>query len=127
VFTAKDFRVRYALQGRSATARQVTPSLFELRAGDYRVIVHVLPGRFADQDVRWVCKVEDRLAVVDGICYARKPRNFNFKTLANVTVVNGVELLSPEGTAALSGPTLSEDRLTATWAVGDVTFRVAQD
>jgi hypothetical protein len=128
VFTAEDFRVRYELVGRGVAAEKLDEQRFVLRAGDRRVVIHVLPGRFAGQDVRWVCQTNGTRAVVDGICHAGPPRDFNFKTLDDVILVTGLELLA-DGQQEVSGPSLVETGSKpneAAWKIVDRVLRVSR-
>jgi hypothetical protein len=128
VFTAEDFRVRYELVGRGATAEMLSSECFELRAGDRRVVLHVLPGRFAGRDVAWICRTNSTGAVVEGICYQGTPRDFHFKTLDDVTLITGLELLT-EDQQSLPGPSIVENEssvLKAVWEIGERTLRVSR-
>lgn len=128
IFTAEDFRVRYELRGEGAAAEQVDANRFELTAGDRRVVVHTLPGRFAGCDVRWVCDTQGDVAVVDGICYQGDPRQFDFGTLDDVALVAAIELLDA-GQSGVEPPVLMEAPATppaAAWAVGAKTLCVSR-
>ncbi len=127
VFQAKDFRVRYQLAARNATATRLNDHTFELAAGQRRVIVHVVPGRFDGQEVAWECGTKDGLAVVDGVCYRGEPKGFDFKTLDDVRLAIAVELLG-ENESPATGPTWCQGETGgngAEWCLGEQTLRVA--
>jgi hypothetical protein len=126
VFSARDFRVRYELNGRGAAARQLGPAAFELRAGHRRVVVHTPPGRFAGIPVAWRCDTLNDCAVVDGVCYAGEPRAFNFQTLEDVVMMTALELLDDQQTP-LAPPTWTGDATSeAAWNVGERTLQVTR-
>jgi hypothetical protein len=96
IFQAKDLRLRFQLAGQGVQVRSLDAARFELLAGEHRVAIHTLAGRFHGQPIRWEAGQEDGTVFIDGICYQGERQAFDFRQLADVVVVAGVELLPIE-------------------------------
>lgn len=107
VFQAQDLRVRFELGGNGAAVRELDDGCFELSAGSQRAVIHTLPGTFEGQPIRWESGREEEKVVVDGICHHGDQRAFKFRTLTDVAVGAGVELLPLDQAIASSAPTMT--------------------
>lgn len=106
IFRAQDLRMRFELSGEGTAARTLDGGRFELSAGSHRVVIHTLAGRFDGQPVRWESGRAAGKATVDGVCYHGAERVFDFRSLTDVAVGAGVELLAVDQPIARSTPTL---------------------
>lgn len=69
VFPTCDLRLRYQIAGEGVCARQVGPHAFALVGSPWKAVIHALPGRFGEHDVRWECGQEGGCAWLDAVCY----------------------------------------------------------
>ena len=115
-FDAQDFRLRYQLQCPGAQARQLGENLYELSAGDRRAVIHTTPSHFGPFQVTWQLGQEDDTVYLEGICYSGPSRAFDFRSMEDVAVTAGLELLSNDQSP--SGPVESaavDGKLQAAW------------
>lgn len=121
IFQASDFRLRVELTGSGVAVEQLGPGRWALRAGEYRAIVHTLPGRFAGQDIAWKSGSNSQQAFVDAICYQGPSRPFDFHELPEVVLATGVEILLIGQSQTDPAPRLIETKprtIEAVWEVG---------
>lgn len=107
LFSASDFRVRYELQGVGATVDDLGQGRFALRAGDWRAVIHTLPGRFAGTQVVWEVNTDRDWAVVDGVCYTGPARDFDFRAPPETVLAAAVEL-QPTRDALSASPVMND-------------------
>ncbi|NLX99670.1 MAG: hypothetical protein GXY83_26540 [Rhodopirellula sp.] len=96
LFSASDFRLQLELVGRGVKLDQMDQDRWGLRAGQYRAVVHALPGRFAGQAVVWQAGEDLDRVFVDAVCYQGPSRSFDFKVLPEVVLAAGIEILPAE-------------------------------
>jgi hypothetical protein len=130
LFRAKDFRLRYELAGKGVRSEHVANDAVALCAGDYRALIHPVPGQFGDSDLIWECGEEDGRAWVDGVCYQGPERGFDLAALAPVRIAVAMELL--RGDEAPTGDTvqmtdLGADRFRIEWAGLELLVPMAAD
>jgi len=126
LFEAEDFRLRCELTGYQVSGQQLDERRYELAAGDYKVVIHTVPGQFGPYEVSWELgrrrQDEDQQVFVDAICYRGARRRFRFQDLGNVVLVVAAEILGTDEEA--SGAPVKLDRiddniLQASWAAGE--------
>jgi hypothetical protein len=84
------------LVGRGVKLDQMDQDRWGLRAGQYRAVVHALPGRFAGQAIVWQAGEDIDRVFVDAVCYQGPSRSFDFKVLPEVVLAAGFEILPAE-------------------------------
>jgi hypothetical protein len=122
LFTAADFRIRYELFGRGVTADPLGEGRCALRAGRYRAVIHTIPSLFDGCKVVWQISHSENRVFLDGICYHGTKRSFDLRTLGEVTIAVGVEILRTDEPPAKHWPQLTAVRpglVEATWDVGE--------
>lgn len=116
VFQASDFRVRYELSGEGVRVSELDDGRFELTAGEHRVVIHTLPGRFYGKTVRWDAGRDGDSVFVDGVCHEGPQQAFDFSVPADITVITGIELLRSEESHSASAPqTVASKQAAASW------------
>lgn len=104
-FHADDFRWRFELRGKGVGVETLADGRFALKAGERRMVVHALPGRFAGEDVVWETGRDADAAFVDAVCYRGPRKSFDFRKPPQTLLAAGVELLRTGEPAAERGPT----------------------
>jgi hypothetical protein len=93
-FTTRDLRVRYEVEGIAAQVSEVSPGLFEMRAGTHKVLIRTGPIRFDGRSAPgWSCGRDKQLIWVDGVFHAGAERLFNPATVGESTAAAALELL----------------------------------
>jgi len=125
-FPATDFRLRFELVGKGVQLEQMAPERWGLRAGQYRAVLHALPGRFAGQAVAWQAGEDTDRVFVDAVCYQGPSRTFDFKERPEVALAAGIEML-PADAPPSEAPRLTAQTAPAWEAVWDAaqSLRVA--
>ncbi len=93
IFRAEDFRLRYELKGEAVNVRQTAKDKFELCAGEYRAVIHAVPGKFGPNKIKWEMGMEKGRAFVDAVCHHGAVKGFNFETIGTIELVSGLELI----------------------------------
>lgn len=123
VFQTQEFRLRYEINGKSVTAKEISNNRFSLTAGDHHVVISpALQSHFNGQPLRWEFghDEEEECAYVEAICYSGERTAFNFNNPIEMQIAVGVALESPAsigGNAKISLPEFEhEDGVTtAVW------------
>ncbi len=128
VFEAEDFRLRYELTGEGAQVAEIGDDRYELRAGQYRAVVHTAPGRFGPHSIRWESGGSEGIIWVDAVVDGDSSRTFDFKEFSETIMVGRLELLEADedpSMAPLEITRSSDGYFEASWAVpGDPQVRV---
>ncbi len=104
-FPPADLRLRFELCGTGVQGWQLAPERYELAAGDRRVALHTLPGRFGASPVRWeLTELPDGVAI-DAVCASADDGVFD-PAATSVHLAFGLEILTP-GEAPAPSPRLS--------------------
>ena len=120
IFQASDFRLRIELTGKGVAVEKIGAIRWALRAGNYRAVIHTLPGRFVGNDVVWQAGTAANQAFVDAVCYKGEKRPFDFQQLPEVVLAMGIEILPAGQSPSESSPRLGEppsEVIAATWDV----------
>jgi hypothetical protein len=105
-FEAEAMSFRYELTGEGVGANQIGKAAFELAAGDFRAVIHALPGVFAGKPVHWASGVGANVAWVEATCYAGPRRNFSIRECGETALAAGLELLGPGELPAEKSPSI---------------------
>jgi len=122
VFYGSRFALRYELRGAGADVHALDEGRYELRAGGHRAVVHTTLGNWGPWPVRWGTSAEEGVAYVEGVCYEGPERGIDPRSLGQVVVVAGLELLRVDEEPAREAPHVElhpNDVLEATWLPGD--------
>jgi hypothetical protein len=99
IFRASLFEIEYYLDGFGSVVRQIDKYRYELSAGAVRVIIHTMPeSRFDGKPIVWKMSSNLTSAVLTGVCYEGKEREFDFAKLGDTRIVLGLELLQDKQT-----------------------------
>lgn len=117
VFNASNLAFRYELLDDKASVRELKGDKFELSAGDFKAVIHTIPGWFGGETVEWRCGSSDGVAWVDAVCYCGPEREFVFDREFTAELGAAMELLpvdrTPDSNPAIIG--LDEDTVRLEW------------
>ncbi len=127
VFEASDFRIRFQLIGKDVGICVLDKMQFELSAGDRRLVVHAMAGKFGDRAIEWEVGEEkmgnDKVVYVDAVCYSGASKVFHFAEMGSVIAGAGMELLSQRDSVATAELSIEESLenslVVAKWSVED--------
>lgn len=92
-FRASELVLRYSLEAENAEIHELSDAVFELRAGDWKAVVHVPEGSFDGAPIACACGKNDSAAYVDIICYAGPEKAFKFDESLQDQLAAAVEIL----------------------------------
>ena len=114
VFFAESFEIAYQLRARGASARELSPNVYELSAGTVRAVLHVADDCIFDgQPVQWQLvrsdesKTDDVVKLV-GVCYRGESKSFALDALGETRIAVGLELLQDDQQPSQEIVTLSD-------------------
>jgi hypothetical protein len=94
VFSTRDLRIRYEIEGVGAQVEEIAPGLFELRAGSHKVVLRTGPIRFDGLAAQgWSCGRDGQLVWVDGIFHSGEGRAFHPAGMGESSAAAALELL----------------------------------
>jgi hypothetical protein len=86
--------LRYELTGVGATAEEVRPNVYALRAGDYQAVIHTVAGRFGSQEIQWQLGGEAEHVFLDAVCYSGPRQSLRPADVGDFILAAGLELLA---------------------------------
>lgn len=96
VFHAADLRLRYELTGAGCKAEEIGPGVYALSAGRRRAVIHTMPGRWGDREIRWQLGREEGRVFVDAVCYNGPTWSFKPADTGEFVLAAGLELLAAD-------------------------------
>lgn len=117
LFHAQDLRVRYELTGTGVSGQQLDDATYELRAGDWRAVIHTAPAQYDGQPVRWRLDQSDGQVTLDAILYSGDTLPLMLSDRATFKLAVGLELLPLDRPIYPESPILktTADQVQALW------------
>lgn len=122
-FHAAELVLRYKLEAENAEVCELSDAVFELRAGDWKAVVHVPEGSFDGAPTACACGKTENGAYVDIICYAGPEKAFKFDESLQDQLAVSVEILKADEKVSADLPDVKSkgDTVTAAWRGLNVT------
>jgi len=92
-FAVSDFRVVYELTGEGVHSEELGRGRFALCAGNWKAVIHTMPGQFGEFEVNWQTGGFGEVARVEGVCYSGEERSFDLAGFDPIVLAFGMELL----------------------------------
>lgn len=126
VFSMRELKVCYELQGEKVGARELENGKFELSAGRFRAVVHTAPSRFEGQEIHWNLKTENDRVCVEGVCVLPAER-LDISLLSEVVIASAVEIISlgqAPNSASISVARHADGTFIARWPLESATLSI---